>query len=120
MKDLVCLHVILMALRVCNYDVDLDALGARMKMGVKALAPLCRELGCAVKKSAGKKSDGGGVTRATLPLDGTKTLQDVLPEIKRRLKAAKKRTDAMARRRGGSGDRCAVITPTHNHESSDF
>lgn len=91
MKDLVCLHVILMALRVCNYDVDLDALGARMKMGVKALAPLCRELGCAVKKSAGKKSDGGGVTRATLPLDGTKTLQDVLPEIKRRLKAAKKR-----------------------------
>ena len=29
MKDLVCLHVILMALRVCNYDVDLDALGAR-------------------------------------------------------------------------------------------
>ena len=45
MKDLVCLHVILMALRVCNYDVDLDALGARMKMGVKALAPLCRELG---------------------------------------------------------------------------
>ena len=91
MKDLVCLHVILMALRVCNYDVDLDALGARMKMGVKALAPLCRELGCAVKKTAGKKSDGGGVTRATLPLDGTKTLQDVLPEIKRRLKAAKKR-----------------------------
>jgi hypothetical protein len=59
MKDLVCLHVILMALRVCSWDVDLDALGARMKMSVKELTPLAKELGCAVKRMPGKRSEGG-------------------------------------------------------------
>jgi hypothetical protein len=91
MKDLVCLHVILMALRVCSWDVDLDALGARMKMSVKELTPLAKELGCAVKRMPGKRSEGGGVTRATLPLDGTKMLTDILPVIKRRITAAAKK-----------------------------
>lgn len=87
MKDLVTLHLLLMALRVCSWSVDLSALAKRLKLSVQDLVPHCKELGCKVTKTAGKTSEGGGVTKASLPLDGTKRLGDFLPEIKRRLQA---------------------------------
>lgn len=90
MKDLVTLHILLMALRVCGWTVDLTALAKRLKMSVSDLTPHCRELGCKIGKTTGKKADGGGITKASLPLDGTKRLGELLPEIKRRLQAKKK------------------------------
>ena len=89
--DLVVLHAVLMALRVGGWEVDLTALAERMRVGVADLAPHCKELGCVVKKTTGKASEGGGRTLAALKLDGTKPLGDLLPEIKRRPQAARKR-----------------------------
>jgi len=89
MKDLVTLHLILMALRVCGWSVDVTALAKRLKVSVTDLTPHCKELGCKVTKTTGKKSEGGGITKASLPLDGTKKLGDLLPEIRRRLQAKK-------------------------------
>jgi hypothetical protein len=88
---LVVLHAVLMALRVGGWEVDLTALAERMRVGVADLAPHCKELGCVVKKTTGKASEGGGRTLAALKLDGTKPLGDLLPEIKRRPQAARKR-----------------------------
>ena len=87
MKDLVTLHLLLMALRVCQWSVDLTALAKRLKLPIADLIPHCKELGCKIAKTTGKKSEGGGITKASLPLDGTKRLGDLLPEIKRRLQA---------------------------------
>ena len=91
MKDLVTLHLLLMALRVCGWSVDITALAKRLKLSVNDLVPHCKELGCKVAKTTGKKSEGGGITKASLPLDGTKKLGDLLPEIRRRLQAKKGR-----------------------------
>jgi hypothetical protein len=87
LKDLLTLHVVLMALRVCGWSVDVTALAARMKLPLQELLPHCKELGCKVTKATGKKAEGGGVTHASLPLDGTRRLGDSLPEIKRRIQA---------------------------------
>ncbi|EEH58491.1 uncharacterized protein MICPUCDRAFT_38768 [Micromonas pusilla CCMP1545] len=89
-KDLLCMHVILMALRVCDWTLDVTALGKKMKESLKELIPHCKELGCKLSKEGTAKT-GGVTTFATLPLDGTKRLGDFLPEIKRRPQAAKKR-----------------------------
>ena len=89
--DLVTLHVILMALRACGWTIDVSSLAKRLRVSVQDLVPHCKELGLTTKKSTGKASEGGGRTVASLPLDGVKTLGDLLPEIKRRPQAAKKR-----------------------------
>ena len=90
-SDLVTLHCILMTARVSGWTVDVSALAKRLKMSVKDMTPLCRELGLTMGRAPGKKADGGGATTATLKLDGEKRLRDFLPEIKKRPQAAKKR-----------------------------
>ena len=44
-SDLVTLHCILMTARVSGWTVDVSALAKRLKMSVKDMTPLCRELG---------------------------------------------------------------------------
>jgi hypothetical protein len=90
-SDLVTLHCILMTARVSGWTVDVSALAKRLKMSVKDMTPLCRELGLTMGRAPGKKADGGGAAVAALKLDGEKTLRDFLPEIKKRPQAAKKR-----------------------------
>ena len=90
-SDLVTLHCILMTARVSGWTVDVSALAKRLKMSVKDMTPLCRELGMTMGRAPGKKADGGGAAVAALKLDGEKTLRDFLPEIKKRPQAAKKR-----------------------------
>jgi len=89
--DLITLHVILMALRAGGWQCDVTALCKKLKMSLKDITPLCKELGLVMGKTPGAKKDGGGATTATLKLDGTKPLKDFLPQIKKRLQAAKKR-----------------------------
>jgi hypothetical protein len=91
MSDLVTLHCVLMTARVSGWTVDVSALAKRLKMSVKDMTPLCRELGFTMGRAPGKKADGGGAATATLKLDGEKRLRDFLPEIKKRPQAAKKR-----------------------------
>ena len=57
----VTLHVILMALRVCGWTVDLGPLAKRMKTSVAELVPHCKELGCKILKgTGGGKAAGPG------------------------------------------------------------
>ena len=80
-----------MALRVCGWTIDVSSLAKRLRVSVQDLVPHCKELGLTTKKTTGKASRGREDTVASLPLDGVKTLGDLLPEIKRRPQAAKKR-----------------------------
>ena len=79
-----------MTARVSGWTVDVSALAKRLKMSVKDMTPLCRELGLTMGRAPGKKADGGGAAVAAPKLDGEKTLRDFLPESKRP-QAAKKR-----------------------------
>ena len=85
--DLITLHILLMTLRVSAWQLDVSALAKKLKMSVKDMTPLCRELGLTMEKAPGRN----GGTTAALKLDGTKALKDLLPEIKKRLQAKKKK-----------------------------
>lgn len=81
-KDLVRLHVILIALRVNGWKLELEELRTHMKIDAKEMMTYVRQLGC-------KSVSGGKNPVVKLDLQG-RALSTVLPEIRARAKAKSK------------------------------
>jgi len=81
-KDLVRLHVILIALRVNGWRLELEELRKHMKLDSKEIMAYVRQLGC-------KSVSGGKNPVVKLDLQG-RALSTILPEIRARAKAKSK------------------------------
>ena len=89
--DLSALHIIVLQLRVCNWDMDIAALSATLKRSQADLVPHCKELGCKTSGSGKGASAKGKGVKVTLHMDGKMPLKEMLPEIARRPTAKGKR-----------------------------
>jgi hypothetical protein len=82
-KDLVRLQVILIALRLCEWTLEIELVRPHLKVDSKEMMAYTRELGC-------KSVKGGKNPVVKLDLQG-RALSSVLPEIRARAKRAKPR-----------------------------
>jgi hypothetical protein len=80
-RDLVRLQVILIALRLCQWTLEIELVRPHLKMDSKEMMAYTRELGC-------KSVKGGKNPVVKLDLNG-RALSSVLPEIRARGKRAK-------------------------------
>ncbi len=88
LKDLLVLHIILLALRVSNWQVDSEPLRAALKLKTTEFTPMYKQLGASKVTSIKHKKDESPTIALMM---AERQLSTILPEIKNRVQAKKKK-----------------------------
>ena len=88
LKDLLVLHIILLALRVSNWQVDSEPLRAALKLKTTEFTPMYKQLGASKVTSIKHKKDESPTIALMM---AERQLSTILPEIKNRVQVKKKK-----------------------------
>lgn len=88
LKDLLTLHIILLALRISNWQVDTEPLRAALKLKTSEFTPMYKQLGASKVMSIKHKKDESPTIALVM---AERQLATILPEIKNRAQAKKKK-----------------------------
>jgi hypothetical protein len=88
LKDLCILHIVLLALRIANWKVNAEPIRAALKMKPTEFTQVYRQLGAKKVQSIKHKKDESPTIELMM---GERQLLTILPEIKNRVQAQKKK-----------------------------
>ena len=88
LKDLLILHIILLALRISNWQLDTESLRAALKLKTTEFTPMYKQLGASKVTSIKHKKDESPTVALVM---AERQLGTILPEIKNRVQAKKKK-----------------------------
>ena len=88
LKDLLILHIILLALRISNWQLDTESLRAALKLKTTEFTPMYKQLGASKVTSIKHKQDESPTVALVM---AERQLGTILPEIKNRVQAKKKK-----------------------------